>query len=59
MHERPKAQDEDDVERCPYCLKVLRARWKPELTAVERAQQLQERQLRHFAETQRRREMER
>jgi hypothetical protein len=46
---------EDDVARCPHCQKALRTRWKAGLTAVERAKRLHERQLKHFAETQRRR----
>jgi hypothetical protein len=33
---------------------VLRACWQAGLTAVERAKRLRERQLQHFAETQRR-----
>jgi hypothetical protein len=47
------------VVRCPHCLKVPRTRWKAGLTAVERAKRLHERQLKHFAETQRRRAGER
>jgi hypothetical protein len=44
---------EDEVVRCPHCLKVLCTRWEAGLTAVERAKRLHERQLKHFAETQR------
>jgi hypothetical protein len=51
------SEDDDNVVRCPHCQKVLHTRWKAGLTAVERAKRLHERQLKHFAETQRRAEV--
>jgi hypothetical protein len=44
----------NDLMRCPHCQKVLRTRGKAGLPAVERAKHLRERQLKHFAEAQRR-----
>lgn len=40
----------DDFVRCPHCQKVLCTRGEGGLTAVERAKQLRERQLKHLAE---------